>query len=128
MSAPKDVTVIVVPADPSASMFEAAVGRDVLRDLQELVGGNIQYLPFPHPTPGRGEVTPFFNEDGKDLDLPVNERATLLLRGNMLPGDVIVGTLVLAGATVDGATVDCPTTVAHVTGLIDAAVGKVWAR
>lgn len=70
-------------------VFSPGARAFTLGELQLLVGGYIEAL---YPAPGQ---VLFINEDGKRLGLPVNRRATALMRGRLLPGDVIVGAAVL---------------------------------
>lgn len=64
-----------------------------LKDYQEAVGGNIEVLDIDRPA-----ATIFINEEGKNLHLDTNRRATMLLwlhlsrfRGmDVLAGDVVV--------------------------------------
>jgi Domain of unknown function (DUF3846) len=60
-----------------------------LQELQQIVGGYIEMLWAPD---GR---CLFLNEDGKRLELPINDAATLLMRRRLTPGDYIVGDVIL---------------------------------
>jgi hypothetical protein len=86
---------IVIPADgsPRRKVTPATAGTFALEELQALVGGYIETLRAPD---GRGLL--LMNEDGKRRGLPVNERATMAMRGYLRPGDVIVGDVVLVTA------------------------------
>lgn len=68
------------------------VRGSTLEDLQEIVGGYIEFLRFP----GRNDVACFVNEDGKLIGLPENRRATEIL-SPLYPGDFIAGPLVICG-------------------------------
>jgi hypothetical protein len=68
------------------------VQADGLADLQRLVGGDIESLPYP----GRDDVCPFFDEEGKLKALPLNRRASMLL-AESLGSDWIAGDCVLTG-------------------------------
>ena len=89
---------IVIPVDG-----EPVEERDLstLEDFQAAVGGYFQCVGYP----GRRDVFCYMNEDGKHLRLPLNRRATALLRGHMLPGDFVAGTMVLVGY--DGRESEC---------------------
>lgn len=92
---------LLIPADPTPQREITVAGLD---DLQALVGGYIQTIPYP----GRRDVVPYFNEDGKLHGLPPNARATQLLAWALFPDDVIAGDCVLTGTTPDGALADLP--------------------
>jgi len=93
------VNALLIPADTTVPIHTVEV--DGLRDLQALVGGYIEAIPYP----GRRDVLPYFNEDGKSLGLADNGRATELLIAPRVPGGVlfggdhIVGDCVLTGTT-----------------------------
>lgn len=82
---------LLIPADQSLPV--TPVEWSTLQDLQALVGGYIETVGYP----GRTDVLPFFNEDGKRLRLPPNHRATALLRGTLSPDDSVVGDMVIVG-------------------------------
>lgn len=67
--------------------------RDGLDDLQKAVGGYIEALPFPM----LGDVTCYINEEGKMLDLPLNEFATGIHKPHLMNGDYIAGPMVVMG-------------------------------
>lgn len=83
--------VIVIPAD--GEPFVSAVGG--LQDLQALVGGYIEALPFR----GREDVVAYVNEEARVMrePPPLNERSTALVPqyGPLLGTMVLVG---LAGS------------------------------
>ena len=61
-----------------------------LKELQELVGGNIELLVLP-----TGKEM-YLNEDGKSLGLPVNSKATKLARtAGIALWDQVLGDVVL---------------------------------
>lgn len=97
--------VIFIPVDIEVAICELDVD-DSLQALQELVGGRVEAsVPFP----GRQDVTPMYNEEGKFLGLPFNARATALLASVMCAGDFIVGDCILTGFDqVRGRSIDCP--------------------
>ena len=81
-----------------------------LKDLQELVGGPIQYLPYPE----RDDVVCYINEEGKlpihpfeeevdgkvvvvNRELPLNEKATKIMAPVMFDDDCIVGSMIVIG-------------------------------
>lgn len=106
--APRGPAALLVPADADRPI--SVVYPDGLAALQRLVDGRIQSIPFP----GRDDVVPYMNEEGKTIGLPVNDRATRLLAGAIFPGDLVVGDVVLTGLGADGETVACPLTVEQV--------------
>jgi hypothetical protein len=76
-----------------------------LDDMQSLVQGHVQMLRHPK----RNDVSLWVNDDGKHMGLPMNERATSLMEGTLMPGDVIVGNMVITGADYrTGATLSVP--------------------
>lgn len=73
----------IVPAGGGASFK--------LAELHTIVGGYIQAVPLPD---GRYLVC---NEDGKRLELPVNEAATRALHAaGGMPSDLVVGEVLIA--------------------------------
>lgn len=74
-----------------------------LAELQAIVGGYIEAIRVPAGAVGHvpaGEtLIAFCNEDGKRLELPINARATALLRpwNDVICGDVVICTLTEAG-------------------------------
>lgn len=100
------IRAIVIPADDEQPITELdlmAVKANTLDALQDLVGGDIQIIPYDHP-----KITPVFNENGKNEGLPPNTRATVLLRGMLFPDDYIAGDMALTGTSSDGDTIDLP--------------------
>lgn len=99
---------ILIPADQGYLIRPVQItdrGDSCLRDLQALVGGDIETLPYP----GRDDVAPFIHGEGKFVPLPRNDRATVLLRASMFPDDYIAGDCVLTGFDAEsGDTVDLP--------------------
>jgi hypothetical protein len=65
---------IVIPADDEQPLQQSELSLGGLADRQQLVGGFIQAVNLGEP-PARL----YFNEDGKQMGLPPNKRATLLL-------------------------------------------------
>lgn len=76
---------------------DVQIEGDMLDGLQSLVGGMIQSIPFRSAIGDRSDVAPYFNEEGKILNLMPNPRATALLAPGMFPNDYIAGDLVLVG-------------------------------
>jgi hypothetical protein len=100
---------LLIPADDTQAIREVQIAGNecggVLDALQAFVGGSIETIP--HPT--RADVAPYFNEEGKLIGLPANQRATRLLRESMFDGDHIAGDCVLAGFDpASGETVELP--------------------
>ena len=65
---------IVIPADDEQPLRQSELSLGGLADRQQLVGGYIQAVNLGEP-PARL----YFNEDGKQIGMPPNKRATLLL-------------------------------------------------
>lgn len=91
------LTVLVVPADEAEPLYRTVIDG-TLESYQGLVGGLIEAIGGQtdyrgHPWHG------YVNEEGKLQDLPVNPRATLLMRqlSGIFPWDYISGQLVLVG-------------------------------
>lgn len=86
--------------------------RPGLEPLQELVGGDIEGFPVPHPDGSQWQgVTAYFNADGKFQRLPRNERGTELLKmeeQGAYEGDFVAGPLVITGITEEGEGTDLP--------------------
>jgi uncharacterized protein DUF3846 len=68
------------------------VEQNGLEDLQKLVGGWIEVLPFP----GREDLTVYVNEEGK-FGCDPNRTATRLLGSVLFRGDWIAGPCVICG-------------------------------
>lgn len=84
---------LVIPTSGEPYAITPADGRVFrLTELQTIVGGYLEALRLPADAHGR---IMYLNEDGKRLALPVNRRATLLVRPQLHPADVIVGTVIL---------------------------------
>lgn len=80
----------ILRTDGTVTETRPADGREyTLTELQAAVGGYIEALRTPD---GRYM---FLNEDGKRLDLPLNELATELMRGRIADDDYIVGDVIL---------------------------------
>lgn len=67
-------------------------GRLTLQQQQQLVGGYIEAVYLEN-----GQVF-IINEDGKNLKLPLNAAATLLVAHRLRHGDCIVGPAILFSA------------------------------
>lgn len=76
-----------------------------LSELQEIVGGMIEMLPFSPPASG---AHCYINEEGKLIGLPLNELATLLMRDIISYDDFIVGPMVVLGSDDFGGEDDVP--------------------
>lgn len=71
-----------------------------IQSFQGLVGGYIQAVPAFHNAEGHPRVLIWCNEDGMNLDLPINHRATALwwaLDETMRGVDRLNGTVFLTG-------------------------------
>lgn len=74
-----------------------------LSQLQELVGGNIEFVPMKH------KAHAYVNEDGKNLGLTENRIATEVLQQfGYRTNDFIVGNMVILGEGKDGDEGDVP--------------------
>lgn len=92
-----------------ADGMDAAQCCAQLLQLQELVGGHIEMVTLSDTLHG------YINEDGKALDLPVNDRATKLAYDWMIglvQGDVIVGNMVILSDDGEGNETDVPSRMA----------------
>jgi hypothetical protein len=86
---------IVIPADDEQPLWQSGLPTEGLADRQQLVGGYIQAVDLGEPS-----ARLYFNEDGKQMELPPNKRATLLLwahRPAFRYQDFIVGDAFLVG-------------------------------
>lgn len=89
------IRAIVVPADIQQPLRLEDIAPDDLNKYRELVGGNIEIVTLDNP-----RSCMYFNEEGKALGLPTNQRATLLLwvHNSAFRGrDVLVGDTFLVG-------------------------------
>lgn len=84
--------VIIIPADPREDIHSAEFKG--YADFTRTVGGYIQVLAWPD----RNDVACYCNEEGKQLELPPNERATSIFAPVLGYGDFIVGNLVVFGS------------------------------
>lgn len=76
-----------------------------LEEFKELVGGYIQYLPYPE----REDVACYINEEGKLQNLPLNEQASKIMSPVLFDDDCIVGPMIVIGFDPDtGEEKDCP--------------------
>lgn len=97
------IRTLVIPPDGQAEI------RDIpqeIRTLQELVGGYIQAVPAFHNADGYPRVLIWCNEDGMNLNLPINHRATALwwaLDEQMRGIDSLNGTVLVTGGPDDEA-------------------------
>lgn len=82
---------LVIPVGSQAEIEVADL--DGFEDYQKVIGGFIETIPFP----GRDDVAPYFDEEGKIKGLDVNLRATQILKPVMFPDDFIVGTCIFVG-------------------------------
>lgn len=68
------ISAIVIPADEQIPLRQDRIVTSNLDDYQRLVGGHLEILTFESPP-----ATMYLNSEGKNLELPVNRRATMLL-------------------------------------------------
>jgi hypothetical protein len=87
-------TAIKLTTEGQASLIDLTADNNELLTLQMAVGGLIEAKTL------EGDYTLFMNEEGKLMQLPINERATEIWLANFpnFP-DVIVGDVVIAGGT-----------------------------
>jgi hypothetical protein len=91
----------LIPAAGEAREVAPANGRTFeLHELQALVGGYLEALRL------RDGGWMFLNEDGKRLELPLNQVATVLMVGLIREDDWIVGDVVICSALEAGEGVD----------------------
>ncbi len=68
------INTIVIPADERTLLHQDRIVASNLDDYQRLVAGHLEILTFESPP-----ATLYLNSEGKNLELPVNRRATMLL-------------------------------------------------
>lgn len=85
---------LVIPAIGDPFVLKPSGGKTFnLKELQSIVGGYIEAVRL---TSEEGvPLTMFVNEDGKNLGLPTNIRATGIMAGRLLAGDIIVGDVIV---------------------------------
>lgn len=82
----------LIPVDGPVRVVLPANGEAfTLRELQRLVGGDIQLITAPAESPLGGKRYVVLNEYGKIDGLPVNHEATTRVGHWLMPGDYIVG-------------------------------------
>lgn len=101
---------IRIPADPTIGIHAVDLADDrKLQAMQGIVGGlieNVMWVDAP-----RG-VDVYANEEGKNLGLPGNSRATHMLRLSLMIGDWIAGDVLVIGVDHrEGESCDLPDTV-----------------
>ena len=73
-----------------------------LESLQEVVGGYVEgHSKWPN-------AIAYINEDGKQLNLPINDKASQLFQHVLHPGDSIRGAMLVCGKDSDGEHIDIP--------------------
>jgi hypothetical protein len=96
---------IQIPVDDQRPLYKVAI--EGLEGMQAAVGGNIEAIDL-----GPLGATFFVNEEGKLMQGPINQRATLLwwcLFPSAVRADVIVGDALMVGAPdEDGNSTDIP--------------------
>lgn len=86
---------IVIPANDDEPLRRQRIDATDLDAYRDAVNGNLEVLGLDHPT-----TSMYLNGDGKDLGLPVNGRATMLLWTHLKEirfRDFIVGDVFLTG-------------------------------
>jgi hypothetical protein len=110
------ITAIVIPADSDKPLRREEVSSTDARAYRSLVGGSLQVVHLEEPA-----ASLYVNEEGKQLDLPLNARATVLLWAHnaaFVGQDWIVGDALLVGPVGrDGADMTAPR--AYVSLLLD---------
>lgn len=105
----RGVRAVLIPAATNQPIREVrlpAVAQAQLLQLQQLVGGYIEMVPYRLPNEQTRALV--VNEVGKMQGLPRNERASALMRKHLRREDHIVGDAVLVGENpVNGALTDC---------------------
>ena len=101
------ITAIVIPADSDKPLRREEVNSTDARAYRSLVGGSLQVVHLEEPA-----ASLYVNEEGKQLDLPLNARATVLLWAHnaaFVGQDWIVGDALLVGPVGrDGADMTVP--------------------
>lgn len=67
-------------------------GGETLGELQRILGGYIEALPFPYTK----DATVYINEEGKFTKQP-NPMASALMAVNLMPNDAIYGPMLICG-------------------------------
>lgn len=94
---------LFIPADNSQPLEIREL--DGYEDYSKAIGGWIETIPYP----GRDDVAPYFDEEGKIKGKSKNARATVLLSPVMFPDDYIAGDCVLVGFDIEtGEDLDIP--------------------
>lgn len=86
---------VVIPANDDDPVRRQQIDATDLDEYRDLVDGNLEVLSLERPA-----TTMYLNGDGKDLGLPVNGRATMLLWAHLKEirfRDFIVGDVFLTG-------------------------------
>lgn len=94
---------IFIPADNSQPLEVVELGD--YDDYRRRIDGWLETIPYP----GRDDVAPYFDEDGKVKGKSKNDRATVLLSPVMFPNDYIAGDCLLVGFDIEtGEDLDIP--------------------
>jgi len=94
---------IFIPADNSQPLEVVELGD--YEDYRRRIDGWLETIPYP----GRDDVAPYFDEEGKVKGKDKNARATVLLSPVMFPNDYIAGDCLLVGFDIEtGEDLDVP--------------------
>lgn len=94
---------IFIPADNSQPLEIRELNG--FEDFQKAIDGWLETIPYP----GRDDVAPYFDEEGKVKGKDKNARATVLLSPVMFPNDYIAGDCLLVGFDIEtGEDLDIP--------------------
>lgn len=94
---------IFIPANNSEPL--KVVELENYEDYRRMIDGWLETIPFP----GRDDVAPYFDEEGKVKGKDKNARATVLLSPVMFPNDYIAGDCLLMGFDIEtGEDLDVP--------------------
>src|SRR5438874_8994833 len=89
------ITAIVIPADLTEPIRLEQLDEHDLHAYRQLVGGSIEVITLERP-----QSSMYLNDEGKLMELPLNQRATTLLwvHNSAFRGqDVIVGPAFVVG-------------------------------
>lgn len=89
---PKITPSVLIPVTGLATTIKPAGKKFTLKELQQLVGGDIELL-IRLPAPDGRSM--FADEDGKRKNLPVNQEATAVFQHAAMSSQKIVGPVVL---------------------------------
>jgi hypothetical protein len=110
------VKAVIVQPDGAAEVREL---EEDLRFFQQTVGGYLEAVYGAHNEAGEPQVIILLNEDGKNLELPVNHKATALwwaidAQAAAMRDRICGAVIVVGGPDGEGNMRDVPDDVAHI--------------